>query len=231
MSGEITGNSPLRDERMIRDLLGFSMKTFAASSAVVSWHQGLQPCKSIRTIGLSEVFVHDYLKLGRGVDPLSDITSTGNPIARLSDIDTITAIDESTAAYFSFIKRYGYSDEIDITLSYDGCSLATLALFGRQELLFDDERADAMLPFLSSYVACHPLSRSILRRRVLRDRFNLTWREVEVVEAVVQGASNEDIMAGLRIGLATVKTHLARAFDKLGVSSRTALAAKAAQLY
>ena len=49
----------------------------------------------------------------------------------------------------------------------------------------------------------------------------LTPREVEVLRAVSRGLSNADIGRALFIGEATVKTHLLRAFNKLGVDDRT----------
>jgi DNA-binding NarL/FixJ family response regulator len=50
----------------------------------------------------------------------------------------------------------------------------------------------------------------------------LTGREVEVLRLVARGLSNADIGKELFIGEATVKTHLIRAFAKLGVTDRTA---------
>ena len=49
----------------------------------------------------------------------------------------------------------------------------------------------------------------------------LTPREVQVLRAVSQGLSNAEIGRQLFIGEATVKTHLLRAFAKLGVDDRT----------
>jgi DNA-binding NarL/FixJ family response regulator len=50
----------------------------------------------------------------------------------------------------------------------------------------------------------------------------LTPREVEVLGRVARGLSNVEIGRALFISEATVKTHLLRAFDKLGVNDRTA---------
>ncbi|MFS8480152.1 MAG: response regulator transcription factor [Micromonosporaceae bacterium] len=50
----------------------------------------------------------------------------------------------------------------------------------------------------------------------------LSPREVEVLRLVARGLSNSGIARELHIGEATVKTHLLRAFAKLGVSDRTA---------
>jgi DNA-binding NarL/FixJ family response regulator len=55
----------------------------------------------------------------------------------------------------------------------------------------------------------------------------LTGREVEVLGLVARGLSNADIGRRLFIGEATVKTHLIRAFAKLGVADRTAAVAEA----
>ena len=49
----------------------------------------------------------------------------------------------------------------------------------------------------------------------------LTAREVEVLDGVAQGWSNAEIGRRLHIGEATVKTHLLRLFQKLGVDDRT----------
>lgn len=49
----------------------------------------------------------------------------------------------------------------------------------------------------------------------------LTPREIEVLRLVGDGLSNPEIGARLFIGESTVKTHLLRVFEKLGVSDRT----------
>jgi DNA-binding NarL/FixJ family response regulator len=50
----------------------------------------------------------------------------------------------------------------------------------------------------------------------------LSPREVEVLRLVARGLSNVEVGRALHIAEATVKTHLLRAFGKLGVSDRTA---------
>ena len=49
----------------------------------------------------------------------------------------------------------------------------------------------------------------------------LTTRETEVLRLVAEGVSNRAIGERLFVGEATVKTHLVRAFEKLGVNDRT----------
>jgi DNA-binding NarL/FixJ family response regulator len=55
-------------------------------------------------------------------------------------------------------------------------------------------------------------------------KFGLTAREMEVVNAIVDGQSNRDIAQTYGITESTVKHHLTRIFDKIGVYSRLELA-------
>jgi DNA-binding CsgD family transcriptional regulator len=57
-------------------------------------------------------------------------------------------------------------------------------------------------------------------------RFGLTGREAEVLQAVARGYSNAEIGAELGIRPGTVKKHLERVYDKLGVKTRLAAAVK-----
>jgi DNA-binding NarL/FixJ family response regulator len=58
----------------------------------------------------------------------------------------------------------------------------------------------------------------------------LSGRETEVLTLVARGETNADIGRALFISEATVKTHLLRAFGKLGVSDRTAAVTRAIEL-
>jgi DNA-binding NarL/FixJ family response regulator len=58
----------------------------------------------------------------------------------------------------------------------------------------------------------------------------LSMREIEVLSQVAKGKTNAEIGRLLHISEATVKTHLLRAFNKLGVSDRTAAVTTAMSL-
>jgi len=77
-------------------------------------------------------------------------------------------------------------------------------------------------------VLAPPLAAKLMRQ--VRSNDQLTAREVEVLALVSRGMSNGDIAQELFIGEATVKTHLLHAFDKLGVSDRTAAVTTAMRL-
>jgi DNA-binding NarL/FixJ family response regulator len=66
-----------------------------------------------------------------------------------------------------------------------------------------------------------PIASRLVRRFQAPDRA-LSQREIEILELLAGGASNREISRMLYISEATVKTHLAHVYDKLGVDSRTA---------
>lgn len=69
----------------------------------------------------------------------------------------------------------------------------------------------------------------LLQERQHAWQARLTPREQEVTAAVIRGWDNGLIAAELGCTTATVKRHLTNIFDKLGVQSRTALIARAAE--
>jgi DNA-binding NarL/FixJ family response regulator len=70
-------------------------------------------------------------------------------------------------------------------------------------------------------VLAPPVAARLMRR--MRDRdFELTAREMQVLQGVARGLSNAAIGRELFVSEATVKTHLLHIFEKLDVSDRTA---------
>jgi DNA-binding CsgD family transcriptional regulator len=58
--------------------------------------------------------------------------------------------------------------------------------------------------------------------------YHLSRREMQVVELVLCGQRNSQIASTLGVAPATIKKHLSRIFDKVGVTSRAQLASKLA---
>jgi len=72
-------------------------------------------------------------------------------------------------------------------------------------------------------------------RRVRRPREDspldsLTARERSVLERIALGQNNRTIALGLQLSQGTVKSHVSRIFDKLGVEDRTQAALLAVRL-
>lgn len=62
------------------------------------------------------------------------------------------------------------------------------------------------------------------------DRLGLSSRELEVLQLMADGLSNQEIAGRLFVSLNTVKTHASRLFEKLDVKRRTQAIEKAKRL-
>lgn len=61
-------------------------------------------------------------------------------------------------------------------------------------------------------------------------RLGLSPRELEVLQRMAEGATNQEIADGLFVSVNTVKTHTSRLFEKLDVKRRTQAIEKARRL-
>jgi two-component system, NarL family, nitrate/nitrite response regulator NarL len=108
---------------------------------------------------------------------------------------------------------------------------------GARGIVLKDAVADHLVEALRTvtdgryWLGGQPVATLVLPTRASREesaagarQFGLTKRELDVVAAIVDGCTNRDIAAKLRISEDTVKRHLTNVFDKTGVSTRLELA-------
>lgn len=69
-------------------------------------------------------------------------------------------------------------------------------------------------------------NQSTVSLKYIADKFNLTSREVDIVQLIEQGYKNSDIADSLFISRNTVKAHISNIFRKMNVQTRTALVHK-----
>ena len=114
-----------------------------------------------------------------------------------------------------------YDSDVQILRAIEAGAAGYLLKDSPREVLFDAVRSAAAggSP-LAPTVAARLLGR-IGPGAPRRGGDALTVRELEVVRLVARGASNREIARDLRISEATVKTHLLKIFEKLGVADRT----------
>lgn len=62
------------------------------------------------------------------------------------------------------------------------------------------------------------------------EKLNLSKREMEVLELIAEGYSNQEIASRLFVSLPTIKTHSSKLFEKLDVNRRTQAVEKAKRL-
>ena len=97
--------------------------------------------------------------------------------------------------------------------------------------LFNTIRAAARgETLLKPEIMARVLSRANAPKTESREPIHLTDRELEVLVSVARGERSKEIASHLGISERTVKAHLASIYSKLGVDSRAAAIAVAAQL-
>ncbi|MFH8559155.1 response regulator [Streptomyces celluloflavus] len=115
-----------------------------------------------------------------------------------------------------------YDTDADITRAIEAGATGYLLKAERPEELFSAIQAAAQgRTTLSAPVASRVMARMRSPRRSLTDR------ERDILAQLAQGLGNRDIARALFISEATVKTHLGRIYDKLGVDTRAGAVAVA----
>lgn len=110
-----------------------------------------------------------------------------------------------------------YDTDADIVRAVEAGATGYLLKDTPRLVLVDGVRAAAR----GETVLAPPVAARLVSRMRTRPADAPTPRELEVLGGVARGLSNAEIGRELFIGEATVKTHLQRAFAKLGVDDRT----------
>jgi DNA-binding NarL/FixJ family response regulator len=140
---------------------------------------------------------------------------------RMPDLDGVTATGRILAgnAAIRVVVLTTYETDADILRAVEAGAAGYLLKDASPEELSKAIRAAARGETVLAPPVAARLVRSVRQPSVSTA---LSAREIEVLRLVGQGLTNADIGRRLYIGEATVKTHLFRAFAKLGVSDRTA---------
>jgi DNA-binding NarL/FixJ family response regulator len=139
---------------------------------------------------------------------------------RMPVLDGVGAIEaiKKTQPDAHILVLTTYDSDADIVRAIAAGATGYLLKDAPREELFRAIRAAARgESVLSPAVA----SRLMTRMRAPAEE-NLSAREIEVLQLVAKGASNQQIGKELHISTATVKSHLIHIFNKLGVDGRTA---------
>ncbi|MEU2341331.1 response regulator transcription factor [Streptomyces sp. NPDC013082] len=108
-----------------------------------------------------------------------------------------------------------YDTDADITRAIEAGATGYLLKAERPEELFAAIRAAAQ-----GRTTLSPPVASRVMARMRSPRPTLTERELDILGQLSQGLGNRDIARALFISEATVKTHLGRIYEKLGVDTR-----------
>jgi len=151
---------------------------------------------------------------------------------RMPNMDGLTAIEKLR------IEQPSVAVVILTTFNEDDLMLRGLQAGARGYLLkdtdrntlFDTIRAAARgETLLKPEIMARVLSQTQTSKKESNEPVNLTDRELEVLAAVARGERSKEIASHLGISERTIKAHLASIYNKLGVDSRAAAIAVAAQ--
>ncbi len=146
-----------------------------------------------------------------------DVTLMDLRMPVLDGVGAIEAIKQAQPTAHILVLTT-YDSDADIVRAIAAGATGYLLKDAPREELFRAIRATARgESVLSPAVA----SRLMTRMRAPAEE-NLSAREIEVLQLVAKGASNQQIGKELHISTATVKSHLIHIFNKLGVDGRTA---------
>jgi len=150
-----------------------------------------------------------------------DIALIDLRMPRMSGVDVIERIRMETP-HARFIVLTTYDGDEDIYRALKAGARAYLLKGMTSEELISTIRA---VHAGKSYIP-PAIAERLAERMGAQD---LTPREFEVLEHIVQGRSNKEIAAELEVSEATVKTHINSLLGKLGVTDRTQAATAAIQ--
>ncbi len=142
-----------------------------------------------------------------------DVTLMDLRMPKMGGVEAITAI----CAEFK-------SARIIVLTTYDGDEDIYRGLrAGAQGYLLKDAKPNELLNVIRIIHSGQQYVSPTVARKLVERMNNpvLSERELEVLRLMAQGLSNQDIGTALNIGESTVKSHVTRILNKLGVSDRT----------
>jgi DNA-binding CsgD family transcriptional regulator len=162
-------------------------------------------------------------------DPLciKRLAHRSRPVARLGEEGTKVS-RAAYSRYRRFSSFFGVSDMMEFIFRREGRIFAGMSVTWREGNEIPEaslQMADHIHTYLEFNLGQYDRDHSSKSHAATLDRFGLTRRELDVVELLRCGRTNQEIGECLEIGLATVKTHLVHIFCKLGVENRTAAVA------
>ncbi|MER8085823.1 response regulator [Streptomyces sp. NPDC058316] len=137
-------------------------------------------------------------------------------------MDGVEATRRIAAADAHVLVLTTYDTDADITRAIEAGATGYLLKAERPEELFAAIRSAAQ-----GRTTLSPPVASRVMARMRKPRPGLTDRELDILAQLSQGLGNRDIARALFISEATVKTHLGRIYDKLGVDTRAGAVAVA----
>ena len=146
------------------------------------------------------------------------------------DTDFINSEIRANSFYYKdFLEKFDIIYACGVIIAHDNHVTASLALYNKAESGdFSDEdlfTLEYFKPHLEMAFVPHSkvLSTNSTPSYVLKERYRLTDREIEIIRHLLEGCTNNEMAAALCVQTNTIKKHLYNIYTKFDVSSRTQL--------
>jgi DNA-binding CsgD family transcriptional regulator len=174
-----------------------------------------------------KIYQNHYMHM----DPLNPKLheNSGETVVHMDSIMSPRLINQSVY-YQDFLKPLNLRYCADIFFRSEGKIIAVITLLRdeSQGEFTEDELSllRKQQPFLEYTLNSVYLPKRFRERMTIGETYQLTARELDVLELIISGASNKAMASELTLGLATIKTHLQHIYHKAGVISRAELLSK-----
>ena len=227
--------TPKPPDARIEEVRRFALEALRATSSIFYWIDERQEMQDVEHSGFAGRNFPLYQGSMKAYDPLNIARLAGSSkrVATLRQ-DHVLASPAEFAHYKTYLEASRIADVLDFMFWNGDRPFAGLGIlkspedppFCAESLGF----AEAMQPYIEFNLAAHPRLRRQRLTAHLSTSFKFTRREIEVTTLLRAGCTNHDVADELGISLGTVKTHVMRIFDKLGVENRASLVSRVIQL-
>jgi DNA-binding CsgD family transcriptional regulator len=142
---------------------------------------------------------------------------------RVSDV--LTFREQRARALWHHVERHFGEDAVWLWLPAPDEGVLRRISFGAEKRGGISDRDVRVLELLTPHLV-QLYRRAAARRKPSAESNGLTSREFEVMSLVAAGKTNQEIAQILWLSPNTVRKHLENVFEKLGVTNRTAAAAR-----
>lgn len=170
--------------------------------------------------------VSNYLEYGEKLDYTMPIFKSGRPLA-YKETDLFDPVLRESSEFFNDFLAHGFEYPLALCIARDNVCCGALSLYRSRKTGDFSGRDLFILRQLHDHLATKitmtngkSTEMSSDKLGKLRQEHQLTARELEILQHLINGASNQEISEKLVIELGTVKRHVSNIYDKLHVQNR-----------
>ncbi len=209
---------------IINETVQFALHALKASAVVFYWVDADLNIATQDVNGLPDSFMANYdIENIDILDPLNIRKMSGRQL-RFAYCDSMSRQSDPFSA---FMSRYEIDSAVEMLFWAKDTAFAGMCVMKLQtdpRIVKDTmDLAAAMQPYIESNLQKHRKFRNRQTLEILRTKYGITPREMELINLLCGGKSNADISEILGIRIDTVKAHLKNIFAKTGSDNRSSL--------